>query len=180
MDPVQRRDFLKNMGGIAASAAVLGTTMAPMAKAAGFNKKDDDDHDGCYDNDHSCQYQSCFYDQICCEQVDLSCFFEINCQVDQNNCCWFTVECNGRCQSYRKNCNDHHKRKHHWRCRECKFQGSCNYGQNCQIPCKLYFQCYDDDGCGYTPHCYNFNVCCWVDSNGCCCYDIVWNNCSTN
>jgi hypothetical protein len=54
MEQVQRRDFLKNMGGIAATAAVIGSTMAPVANAAGFSSGNDsrnDHHKGCWDNE---------------------------------------------------------------------------------------------------------------------------------
>jgi hypothetical protein len=173
MEPVQRRDFLKNMGGIAATAAVIGTTMAPAARAAGLSSSTDGHHnEGCWDNDHSCQHQSTCHDEVCDEQFDFFCFFEIRCDTDRQNNCNFDVFCQGNGQSWRKKCDDGHKRKHHWRLRRCEQKKQCGQKQSCDIPCTLICHCVDDDGCGYTDHNCNFNVHCDVDDNGCCCYSI--------
>jgi hypothetical protein len=172
MEPVQRREFLKNMGGIAATAAVIGTTMAPVAKAAGVVSSDHRKREECWDNDHSCQHQSCCYNPICDEEFDFSCFFDINCKEDSLGNFYFDVFCQGNGQSWRKKCDDGRKKKHHWQFRHCERKQQCQKGQNCKIDCKLVCHCRDDDGCGYKDHCVNFCVYCFVDNDGCCCYSV--------
>ncbi len=171
---------MKNMGGLAASAAVIGTTMVPVARAAGLSSPQhgNEGDGGCWDNDHYCQHQSCCYDQYCGqqgEQFDYSCYFEIQCQTDQNNHCWFDVYCQGNGLSWRKSCNDGHKRKHHWRFKSCEGKSDCGWGNGCQVECKLWCHCKDDDGCNYQDHCINFCVYCYVDGQGCCCYTVQCN-----
>jgi hypothetical protein len=176
MEQVQRRDFLKNMGGIAATAAVIGTTMAPAARAAGFSDTDgrNNHHEDCWDNDKSCQFQFCDWDDICDEQFDCFCWFEIRCDNDKRNKkCDFDVFCQGNGQSWRKKCDDGHKKKHHWRFRQCEQRKSCFWqDKKCEIPCKLVCHCKDDDGCGYKDHCINLTCVCFVDDNGRCCYKV--------